>query len=160
MRKWPKEKMCQMACKPGSVPTPANRQRGMAIHLGRLLPAASCNRPGRQAGNAPITAPIWFCSRWGLPCHRRYRPCGALLPHPFTLTPCPREPFCVLLAQSRSFRQDHGCWQRRFTFCGTFPGVPPAGYYPAPYFRGARTFLFALCEHLAKRPSGHLTRST
>jgi len=30
---------------------------------------------------------------------------------------------------------------RRFAFCGTFPGVAPAGRYPAPCFRGARTFL-------------------
>lgn len=30
--------------------------------------------------------PIWFCSRWGLPCQRHCWPCGALLPHPFTLT--------------------------------------------------------------------------
>jgi len=30
---------------------------------------------------------------------------------------------------------------RRFAFCGTFPGVAPAGHYPAPYFREARTFL-------------------
>ena len=29
----------------------------------------------------------------------------------------------------------------RFVFCGTFPGVAPAGRYPAPCFRGARTFL-------------------
>ncbi len=29
----------------------------------------------------------------------------------------------------------------RFAFCGTFPGVAPAGRYPAPSFRGARTFL-------------------
>src|SRR5712671_2091274 len=26
-------------------------------------------------------------------------------------------------------------------FCGTFPGVAPAGRYPAPCLRGARTFL-------------------
>ena len=26
-------------------------------------------------------------------------------------------------------------------FCGTFPGVAPAGRYPALLFRGARTFL-------------------
>ena len=25
--------------------------------------------------------------------------------------------------------------------CGTFPGVAPAGRYPAPFVRGARTFL-------------------
>ena len=29
----------------------------------------------------------------------------------------------------------------RFAFCGAVPGVAPAGRYPAPYFRGARTFL-------------------
>ncbi|MEY9780671.1 hypothetical protein ABIA23_002073 [Sinorhizobium fredii] len=38
----------------------------------------------------------------------------------------------------------------RFAFCGTFPGVAPAGRYPAPCFRGARTFLtprpFGACE--------------
>jgi len=30
---------------------------------------------------------------------------------------------------------------RRYPLCGTFPGVAPAGRYPAPFFRGARTFL-------------------
>jgi len=30
---------------------------------------------------------------------------------------------------------------RRFAFCGTFPRVAPAGRYPAPLIRGARTFL-------------------
>ncbi len=29
----------------------------------------------------------------------------------------------------------------RFAFCGTVPGVAPAGRYPAPCSRGARTFL-------------------
>ena len=29
----------------------------------------------------------------------------------------------------------------RFVLCGTFPGVTPAGRYPAPYVDGARTFL-------------------
>ena len=29
----------------------------------------------------------------------------------------------------------------RSAFCGTFPGVAPAGRYPAPFFHGARTFL-------------------
>ena len=31
-------------------------------------------------------APIWSCSRWGLPCRFRYRSRGGLLPHRFTLT--------------------------------------------------------------------------
>src|SRR5438552_9782156 len=29
----------------------------------------------------------------------------------------------------------------RFVLCGTFPGVAPAGCYPAPHVDGARTFL-------------------
>ena len=39
-----------------------------------------CSRPG-------TSLPIWSCSVWGLPCPRRYRRGGALLPHHFTLTP-------------------------------------------------------------------------
>ena len=80
----------QMACKPGSVPA---LRRWMVIHLGRPLPDASRDLPGRRRGNAAglgrsrsRAAPIRSCSRWGLPCHRRYRRRGALLPHPFTLT--------------------------------------------------------------------------
>jgi len=33
---------------------------------------------------------------------------------------------------------------RRSALCGTVPGVAPAGRYPAPSFRGARTFLAVL----------------
>jgi hypothetical protein len=77
--------------------TPANGH-WTAIPLGRVLPPASSNQPGRQAGNsfAPLrcrrtpAAPIRFCSRWGFPCPPRYRRGGALLPHPFTLTPASR----------------------------------------------------------------------
>src|SRR6185312_22277 len=42
-------------------------------------------------------------------------------------------------------------------FCGTFPRVAPAGRYPAPCFRGARTFLSPPCGE--KRPSGRLAGS-
>ena len=38
----------------------------------------------------------------------------------------------------------------RSFFCGTFPGVAPAGRYPAPYFRGARTFLTRDLSALAR----------
>ncbi len=67
----------------------------MAIHLGRSLPNASCDRPGRRRGNPPAgrsprAAPTWSCSRWGLPCRSRRRDRGALLPHPFTLAGGPR----------------------------------------------------------------------
>jgi len=112
----------------------------MTIHLGCALPCAPrCDQPGRRSGKAipspcgPCAAPIRSCSRWGLPC----RPCrqvrGALLPHPFTLA--------------------RGLAPERFAFCGTFPGVAPAGHYPAPYFRGARTFLQR--SPFGTRVSGH-----
>ncbi|VVT05597.1 conserved hypothetical protein [Hoeflea sp. EC-HK425] len=39
----------------------------------------------------------------------------------------------------------------RFAFCGTFPGVAPAGCYPAPLIRGARTFLTLLSFDAAGR---------
>jgi hypothetical protein len=66
---------------------------GTAIPLGRSLPSASCDRPERRRGGTPgiplnaemPAAPTWSCSRWGFPCHRRCRRCGALLPHHFTL---------------------------------------------------------------------------
>ena len=63
---------------------------------GRLM------QPTRTAARKPAwsrwlrAVPIWFCSRWGLPC----RPCcqrrGALLPHPFTLTPDVSVAVCFL----------------------------------------------------------------
>jgi hypothetical protein len=65
-----------------------------AIPLGRPLPAASSNQPGRRSEDRPCAhspgepcrvAPIRFCSRWGLPCRACYQPRGALLPHRFTL---------------------------------------------------------------------------
>ena len=48
---------------------------------------------------------------------------------------------------------------RRFAFCGTFPGVAPAGCYPAPSSHGARTFLDLLRsanEAAVIRPSGEV----
>ena len=86
----------QPACKPGSVRRAGEPSRVTTIPLGRPSPAASSDQPGRQPGNGldrglavpspcPV-APIRSCSRWGLPCRRRCRRRGALLPHPFTLT--------------------------------------------------------------------------
>jgi hypothetical protein len=106
----------------------------MAIPLGPVSPRASRDRPGRPAreracpdtlANGGAVVPTWSCSRWGLPCRRRCRRRGALLPHPFTLT---RRPAAA----------GPGGWS---ALCGTFPGVAPAGCYPAPCSRGARTFL-------------------
>ena len=70
-----------------------HRPDATAIPLGRPSPDASSNQPERQGQRTrprgsenPRIAPIRFCSRRGLPCRRRCRPRGALLPHPFTLT--------------------------------------------------------------------------
>ena len=41
----------------------------------------------------------------------------------------------------RTFSPLPGPKTGRFVLCGTFPGVAPAGRYPAPYVDGARTFL-------------------
>ena len=94
--------------------------------------ARRLKQPTRTAGSghnpearayAPLRAvPIRSCSRWGLPCRRRCRRRGALLPHHFTLTAA------------------NANMPRRYVFCGTVPGFAPAGCYPAPFVRGARTF--------------------
>ena len=79
-----------------SAPSPdpkAWSERGTTIPLGRALPRASRDQPGWRDGNVPevpgragdgSATPIRSCSRWGLPCRRRYRRRGALLPHRFT----------------------------------------------------------------------------
>ncbi len=62
---------------------------GATIHLGRPLPAASSNLPGRRSGDRSSAVPMRSCSRWGLPCPSCCQDGGALLPHPFTLTTPP-----------------------------------------------------------------------
>ena len=132
----------QTACKPGSVPDRCTIG-GAAIHLGRQLPMRLM-RPTRAAGQethrrtawTADAAPIWSCSRWGLPCRVHVtRRRGALLPHPFTLA--------------------RPGIRRRFVFCGTFPGVAPAGCYPAPCLPWSPDFPPLPCGQ--GRPSGRLT---
>ena len=109
-----------------------------AIRLGRPLPDASSNQPGQRRGNTPGSGepvpavPIRSCSRWGLPCRLRRR-----------------RPRCALTAPFHPYPWAKA--RRRFAFCGTFPGVAPAGRYPAPCFHGARTFLDG--GALATKPS-------
>ena len=83
---------CQLACKPGSVwPSPLTaRERGghsswahVAMRLTQPTRTVSRKQPSRVS---PRTAPIRFCSRWGLPCRSCCQSRGGLLPHPFTLT--------------------------------------------------------------------------
>ncbi len=116
----------------------------MAIPLGRPLPSASCDRPERRRGGPP-----------GIPA----RECLPLL---LDLAPGGVFPAAAVAGGAvRSYRTvsplpPARCSEtdRRCTFCGTFPGVAPAGRYPAPYLRGARTFLPP--PEGGKRPSGRL----
>jgi len=115
------------------------RQAGeaeMAIHLGRSSPNASRDRPerrrgrpARQPGNAESACRSYL----------------VLLPVGFSLPPPLPAARCALTAPFHPCRPcdptKGPTWARRYVFCGTFPGVAPAGRYPAPCLRGARTFL-------------------
>jgi len=87
----------QPVCKPGSG-WHADSVRIRDGHSSGTPVTRRLKQPTRTAGSGPIprpaalarerprTAPIRSCSRWGLPCRRRCRRRGALLPHRFTLT--------------------------------------------------------------------------
>ena len=86
----------QSACKPGSVWPGRARPRRPFLWDARLRAPHATNPSDRASGQASRrrkggadVAPIRFCSRRGLPCRRRCRRRGALLPHPFTLAVAP-----------------------------------------------------------------------
>jgi len=86
-------------------------------------------------------------------CSPRFRldprhPYSVLLPVGFTLPPLLPAARWALTPPFHPYPAISAAWgfqavekAGRFPFCGTFPGVAPAGCYPAPCFRGARTFL-------------------
>ena len=131
----------------------ALRRRDVAaIHLGRVSPRASCNLPGRRAGNCPEGCPS-MPPLFGLAPGVVYRAAPvarrAVGSYP-TLSPLPWQ------SRPKSWPP------RRFAFCGTFPGVAPAGCYPAPCFHGARTFLTRSLSALAgaaARPAGRAIKA-
>ena len=134
----------QPACKPGSV---GHRSLAQAIRDGHssgtmfahcleqptrtasLTSLPRCYRP--RANSSACAVPIRFCSRWGLPCHRRCRQRGALLPHLFTLALRSSEEW------SRAVRSLwHFPWGRprrvlSGTVCRWSPDFPP----PQPFDR-------------------------
>jgi hypothetical protein len=88
----------------------------------------------------------------------RCHPYSVLLPVGFTMPVPSPDPRCALTAPFHPYSpsqlallrrsRPEGLSRRspkggggRFVLCGTFPGVAPAGCYPAPYVDGARTFL-------------------
>ena len=115
------------------------------IPLGRRLRAASSNPPGRPARRkagacAPrrpysVLLPVGFALPPLLPAAR-----WALTPpfHPYPASASARRPCPPMRSPAASRAEPQA---GRFIFCGTFPGVAPAGRYPAPFLRGARTFL-------------------
>ncbi len=135
-------------CKPNSVACGHSSRRRVTADAHQrptrrfrqwLEPPFAC-RAGTQrrlALAAAASLPIWSCSVWGLPCLRRYRRSGALLPHLFTLTP----------------EQVPG----RYVFCGTgrLRALTPAsrtlsGTLPC----GVRTFLSRSACARRQRPPG------
>jgi len=91
-------------------------------------PSGGAEGPPGGAGNADATCRSYL----------------VLLPVGFSLPPPSPAARCALTAPFHPCRPpaaNRTGTGRRYIFCGTFPGVAPAGRYPAPYLRGARTFL-------------------
>ena len=93
----PKKEKGQTACKPGSVPPEDgdDHSSGPAI-ADRFSRPTRTPRAVNPARRTSRDVPIRSCSRRGLPCRRRCRRRGGLLPHPFTLTG-PEEPVVCFL---------------------------------------------------------------
>ena len=78
------------------------RRTALDDHSSGASVAGHLMQPTRTAaqkpawGQRPRAVPIWFCSRWGLPCRHCCQRRGALLPHPFTLTPDMSGAVCFL----------------------------------------------------------------
>ena len=136
------------ACKPDFV---QGFRPWMTIPLPTVLPRRSSCQPG------PL-------GRW--------RPCGRY-PRPFDHGPAPaRGPYLALLrvglavpvllpvprwALTPPFHH-HPCEQGQSLLCGAFPGVAPAGGYPAPLPTGVRTFLGSCDPRSSSPPRGVAVR--
>jgi hypothetical protein len=133
----------QPACKPGSVRRAASHTRDG--HSSGTPVAWRLEQPTRTAGSghrsrspfrlapARASAPSLFGLAPGGVCHAVCVAADAVRSYR-TLSPLPL-PLPTLPASRRVE------WARRSALCGTFPGLAPAGRYPAPYVHGARTFL-------------------
>ena len=97
------------------------------IPLGRRLRDASSNLPGRL-----------IRTRSGLLPRRPY---SVLLPVGFTVPSALPQTRCALTAPFHPCRGQYATRRGGLILCGTFPGIAPAGRYPAPFVHGARTFL-------------------
>ena len=129
--------MCQRACKPGSVHRASASV--MCGHSSRGRVAPPLKQPTRATSrNQAHVPPLFGLAPGGVYRAGPLPDRGALLPHPFDLTgPKPGGVLSVALSLIRRRR-----------------GWRAAGRYPAPWFRGARTFLASLAQAAAARPSG------
>ena len=176
--------------KRASKPDSVRRLRDVAIiYLGRRSPVGSSTLPAasdrftmepiRETGRLSLL--IWACWRWGLPCHDRRRPRGALLPHHFTLTGGKVENFqtecdrCHHESTIRRFKRSRRLRSgRRFHLGGVFsvalslgsrrvgvtnhralpsPDFPPADSMVMQAITFARFVLRAICDSAWTRPA-------
>ena len=138
----------QPAYKPGSGWHANEFACVTAIPLGRRSLGASSNLPGRRD---PDTIP-----------KPHFR--ASLAPSLFGLAPGGVCPAAGVAADAvRSYRTISPLLRlttvpRRYVFCGTVPRFAPAGCYPAPFVRGARTFLSGNLSVSPERPPDRLTQ--
>jgi hypothetical protein len=137
----------QPACKPGSGRHANGFACVTAIPLGRRSPGASSNLPGRLDPDIIPKRCLRMASR---------RPYSVLLPVGFAMPPALPSARCALTAPFHPYLGQFNA-PRRYVFCGTVPGFAPAGCYPAPLARGARTFLSGNLSFSPERPSDRLT---
>ena len=142
-----------MACKPDSV-------QGLPLWMTIPLPDASPRRSSCQPG--PSRAEVSL----------RRSPAGLRLwSGPFRARPlfgiapggaCRAVPVARSAVGSYPTVSPSPCPRRRRTFfassrqtllCGAFPGVAPAGHYPAPLLHGVRTFLEPVARPAVIQPS-------
>jgi len=104
-------------------------------HSSGTLVTERLEQPTLELGRAALDrSSTWPCSERGLPCHRRYRRRGGLLPHRFTLTWSARAPraVCFLLHCPRGFphRALPGV-----LLCGARTFLPTSGAERSPLLR-------------------------
>ncbi len=88
---------------------PISRVLSLSSHSSGMLVTEHLEQPTREQCGPHQRSPIWSCSGWGLPCHACYQPCGALLPHHFTLT-LPQQSGIFSVALSVGFHPPGVTW--------------------------------------------------